>query len=158
MNTLRRLVLVIGIFLLFAMLLIQLIPREKRNTGSAGTNAITHIYTVPQPVNAVLKKACFDCHSNRTEYPWYSNIQPFARFMENHIIHGKEELNFDEFGSYPIKKRYNKLRSIESQLKDRTMPLKTYTLIHRDARLTKEEVALLINWSKELRNKIDAKL
>lgn len=158
MNGLRRLVLVIGIFLLFAMLLIQLIPKEERNAGSAGTNAITHIYTVPQPITAMLKKACLDCHSNRTEYPWYSNIQPFARFMENHIILGKEELNFDEFGTYPIKKQYNKLRSIESQLKDRTMPLKTYTLIHRDARLTKEEVTLLINWSKELRNKINAKL
>ncbi|MDX3916867.1 heme-binding domain-containing protein [Olivibacter sp. SDN3] len=158
MNKLSKSVVVIGIFVLLAVVIIQFIPKQEKNNGAAGVNAINHIYNVPQRVNAVLKKACLDCHSNRTAYPWYSSVQPFAKLMENHIIHGKKELNLDEFGSYPIKKQYNKLRSIESQLKDGAMPLKSYTLIHRDARLTKEEVDLLINWSKGLRNKIDAKL
>lgn len=158
MNRLSKSVVVIGVCVLLAVVIIQFIPKKERNNGAAGTNAITFIYNVPQRVDAVLKKACFDCHSNRTEYPWYSNVQPFAKFMESHVIQGKEELNFDEFGSYPLKKQYNKLRSVESQLKDGAMPLKSYTLIHRDARLTKEQVDLLINWSRETRNKINAKL
>ncbi|MEH6307187.1 heme-binding domain-containing protein [Olivibacter sp. CPCC 100613] len=136
----------------------QFILRTARTNSVGDTGALTKIYDVPKEVNAVLRATCFDCHSNHTDYPWYSNIQPFAKFMEGHILQGKEALNFDEFGSYSVKKQYNKLRSVENQLKDGTMPLRSYAFIHRDARLTKEEINLLINWSKDLRNKIANKL
>lgn len=147
-------------FVMFLLLLVglQFIPKVQRNVGPAGPHAITEVYQVPKKVGSVLQRACVDCHSNRTEYLWYSNLQPFAKLMEGHILQGKEALNFDEFGSYSIKKQYNKLRSLENQLEDGTMPLKSYTLVHRKARLTKEEIRRLTNWSKELRNKIDHKL
>ncbi|MFC6102255.1 heme-binding domain-containing protein [Olivibacter domesticus] len=146
------------IVLLLFVIAVQFIPKAERNDSARGAKAITKQYDVPEKVQSILQKACFDCHSNRTEYPWYSNIQPFAKFMEGHILRGKDELNFDEFGSYAIKKQYNKLRSLENQLENEAMPLRSYTLIHHNARLSNEEISLLTNWSKALRNKMDIKL
>lgn len=158
MPRIKKTLAITGILVLLIMIAVQFIPRMERNSGAVGADAITAQYEVPKKVQAVLRKACFDCHSNNTDYPWYSDIQPFARFMEGHIIQGKEALNLDEFGSYSTKKQYNKLRSLESQLQDGTMPLKSYLIMHRDARLTSGEVSLLIDWSRELRNKMDLKM
>ena len=52
---------------------------------------------VPTDVAALLKTACYDCHSNNTRYPWYNNIQPVAWWLNDHVIDGKKELNFDEY-------------------------------------------------------------
>ena len=144
------------VVVLFA--LIQFIPKPKKNiSDSKMTASIDKLYAVPDTVMHLLRVACYDCHSNNTNYPWYSNLQPMAWFMNTHIIEGKNELNLDEFGNYFIRQQKSKLKSIASQIEDNEMPLTSYKLIHRKARLRKEEKQLIINWAKNYLDSLSSK-
>ena len=101
-------------------------------------------------MQAILKKACFDCHSNNTVYPWYSHIQPIGFWLNNHINEGKEELNFSEFNSYENKKARKKMEKVISSQEKGWMPLSSYTLIHKDATLTSTEKTIIIDWAKSV--------
>ena len=133
--------------LLIVIIAIQFIQPAGNESGQVLPTDIAKVYNIPDQVQTVLKNACYDCHSNNTNYPWYANIQPVGWMLARHIKNGKAELNFNEFGSYSIRKQKNKLNSIANSLKDGTMPLSSYTLIHKNARLTKDENALIINWA-----------
>ena len=136
--------------------LIQFIPKPVKNTSSTITNnEIEQLYPIPDSVLAILKMACYDCHSNNTNYPWYSNIQPVACYLNKHITEGKAELNFDEFGSYSKRRQQSKLKSMVSQVKDGDMPLTSYKLLHSRARLSKQEKELIINWARSFIERTD---
>ena len=94
----------------------------------------------------MLQTSCYDCHSNTTVYPWYSNIQPAAWFLSNHIADGKREVNFSEFSTYSPRRQYKKFKEIGEQVKTDEMPLFSYTLIHRDAFLNPAQKLLIQNW------------
>lgn len=127
--------------------LLQLVPKPKKNISSTvAKNSIEQLYPLPDSVLKILNTACYDCHSNNTYYPWYNNIQPVAWFLNKHILEGKVELNFDEFGSYSNIKQQNKLKSIVNQLKDGDMPLISYEFLHSHARLSKHETVQIIKW------------
>jgi len=102
-------------------------------------------------ISALLQESCYDCHSNNTEYPWYNKVQPVAWFLEDHINEGKEELNFNEWDAYSNRRKNSKLKSIISQVKDDEMPLASYTLIHKDAKLSNSEKTLIIDYMKNLK-------
>ena len=126
----------IGLLILVLLVLSQFFRPTKNNT------AHTDINTIPEDVKADLKVACYDCHSNQTEYPWYSNIQPIAWWMNKHIKNGKQKLNFDDV----IKqKRY---KDIVETKKKKEMPLKSYTIIHQDANLDVAQKERIIAWAK----------
>jgi len=145
------------LILLLIFIVIQFIrPQKNIHTGSQ-PSAISTIYTVPANVDSILVKACKDCHSNNTRYPWYNNIQPVTWFLNNHVIEGKEELNFDEFATYKISRQYHKLEEIKKQIDKDEMPLSSYTLIHRDAVLTEADKHELISWSEGIRKQMEAK-
>ena len=114
------------------------------------SNSIEQKYNTPENVQAILKKACFDCHSNNTVYPWYSHIQPIGFWLNNHINEGKEELNFSEFNSYENKKARKKMEKVISSQEKGWMPLSSYTLIHKDATLTSTEKTIIIDWAKSV--------
>lgn len=126
-------------------------PARNIDHGQVTPLHITEIIDVPINIRQILQTACYDCHSNNTKYPWYSYIQPKRYFMEGHIKEGKENLNFSEFGSYSKRKQENKLDRIAKQVKADEMPLPSYLLIHRDARLSDLEKIEIVKWvSKEL--------
>jgi hypothetical protein len=87
--------------LLFALLVVQLFRPNKNQSDVKQVNYIATVYQVPTETGVILQTSCYDCHSNNTNYPWYGNIQPVAWWLNNHIVEGKEELNFSEFGLYP---------------------------------------------------------
>ena len=145
------------IFLLIALGIMQLFRPEKNIAAAPFHNDIATIYPLPAEVNTILKKACNDCHSNNTNYPWYNNFQPISGFLHNHIEEGKREINFNEFASYRIGKQYRKLLEIKEQVDQDEMPLSSYTFIHTNAKLTKEEKNVLINWAETLRSKMRRK-
>ena len=116
----------------------------------------TNVYAVPKNVKTILQTSCYDCHSNNTEYPWYSYIQPVRMLMDSHIKEGKENLNFSEFGNYSERKQANKLEEIVKQIKSDEMPLASYTLIHKNAILTQENKKVLINWIERTRDSISS--
>jgi len=102
----RRKILLIIIVILIG---IQFIRPAKNQSADVLTSDISHAYSVPQNVSVILKKACNDCHSNNTAYPWYAEVQPVAWWLNHHIEEGKNELNFNEFAAYAIPKEYHKL-------------------------------------------------
>ena len=142
-----------GLVLLLIFGLLQFIPRPEKNISLSVKNGIEHLYPMPDSILLILKTACYDCHSNNTDYPWYSKIQPVAWFQNRHIVAGKAELNFDEFGSYSKRRQQSKLKAIASQVNDGDMPLTSYKLMHSGARLSDKEYNMLHNWLEEMNNK-----
>jgi hypothetical protein len=133
--------------LLVAFLLIQFYPRSEKNNGNAESEQdIGHVVNTPAPIMAILKTSCYDCHSNQTYYPWYAQIQPLAIWLNDHIEEGKKELNFTLFGQYPVSKQYHKLEEVGEMVQEDEMPLASYTLIHRNAKLSESEKQLLLAW------------
>lgn len=143
--------------LLAIIIIIQFFQPARNKNGQAMPNDISKIVVVPADVQGILKKACYDCHSNNTAYPWYTSIQPINSFMNNHIQSGKEKLNFNEFGTYTSRRQLSKLRAIENSLKDGTMPLSSYTLIHRNAVLSTMEKSLLVSWLQNSKDSLNRK-
>jgi len=145
----------IGIIVLLVILVaIQFIQPAPNQSVQASTGGITSIISVPDNVNAILQNSCYDCHSNNTRYPWYATLQPGAWWMASHIDEGKAELNFDEFGNYSERRRVSKLKAIQGSVKDESMPLPSYTFMHRGASLSKTDQKLLIDWIEIARNEI----
>ena len=148
----RRGCITFGLLLLLGLL--QAVPRGPRNAGvNGGANSIGQGYGLPSGVAMVLKKACYDCHSNRTSYPWYSRVQPVAQYLDGHVRDGKSELNLDEFMTYSLRKRQHKLVSIREQVEEGQMPLSSYTWMHPEARLTPEERRLIAEWARQQETK-----
>ena len=143
--------------LLVFLIIIQFFHPQKNISTAAIPNDIALHFAVLSNVQDVLKKSCYDCHSNNTMYPWYNNIQPVAWWLQNHINGGKHELNLNEFGSYTPKKQYHKLKSIIDSQNDGWMPLDSYLWIHKDAILNKEQKENLIKWADSLSRAIKAK-
>ena len=142
----------IGLGCVFVLVIIQFI-RPAKNIASTGPgpNDITVLHPTSPEVTAILAKACYDCHSDNTRYPWYAEVQPVGWWLADHVNDGKHELNFSEFGAYPPARAVRKLKGIDRMLQKHRMPLTSYTLIHRDAVLTPEESDALIKWADAVR-------
>ncbi|WP_222537005.1 heme-binding domain-containing protein [Pedobacter polysacchareus] len=136
-------------------LVIQLFRPAKNSSASISPNAIEAHYPVSNEIGVILRRSCYDCHSNTTAYPWYSNIQPFAWWLQSHVNEGKHELNFDEFNNYDVKKKKHKLDEVIETIEKDEMPLTSYTLIHRGAVLSPKDKDKLITWAKELKKNIN---
>jgi len=131
-------------------------PARNTNPQVIATRSIMQ-YNVPSNVEVLLRTACFDCHSNNTRYPWYASVQPMGWLLADHIKDGKAELNFDEFGILSKRRQLSKLKSIAGSVKDGSMPIASYTWMHRDAKLSAENKALIINWATRTRDSLEVK-
>jgi len=137
----------IFIFSFVIFLLIQFYqPARNLDYGQVLPTHFNKIYAVPSDVESILRASCYDCHSNDTEYPWYSYIQPARLFLDSHIKEGKENLNFSTFGDYSQRKQENKLEQILKQIKSDEMPLSSCTILHQDAVLNENQKQEIINW------------
>lgn len=158
----RRWPKVIFVILLFGFIAIQFFQPDKNNNSVTASNDISSIVEVPDTIQQLVKVACYDCHSNYTNYPWYTNIQPVGWWMNNHIEDAKRSLNFNEFANMParngkttVERQLKKLDDIKEMLEEGKMPLFYYTFIHKEARLSKEQKQLIINWSDSASMKIE---
>lgn len=136
------------------LVLIQFIRFDKNIHEGVQPNAIATKFAVPDSVQQILNMACFDCHTNNTKYPWYSQIQPVAWWLSSHVNDGKKHLNFDEFTTYSFKRQDHKLEELIESQEDGWMPLDSYTWIHGDAKLSDAQRQTLINWAKATRIQI----
>jgi len=145
------------IILLLVFVVIQFIRPHRNNGNAAGPNDITTVVAVPDTVMNILKKSCYDCHSNHTNYPWYMNINPAGWFMARHVNDGKEELNFSEYATYNKKKRDRKLTITAEQVSKHEMPLSSYLLIHTDAKLEDGQIKIIKDWVESARQELKMK-
>lgn len=143
-----RLIKKILLVLLIVFIAIQFIQPAPNTNGQVLPTDISKAVSIPENVQTIFRAACYDCHSNHTNYPWYTYVQPVGWILHNHITNGKKELNFSEFGSYATRRQQSKLKAIADQVKDNEMPLESYRFIHKKARLSKVEKAMIINWAK----------
>jgi hypothetical protein len=140
----------IGFLLLIALIAIQFFHPKKNIHEGDQPNAISKKFPVSADVKIILEKACMDCHSNNTRYPWYSNIQPVAWWLNDHVTDGKKELNFDEYISRRPRFQYRRMEQTIDLVKKKAMPLESYTWTHKDAILTEEEKTKLFDWAQSV--------
>ena len=146
-----KIVKIIALILLVGFVGIQFVPTDLNQSDTVPKTDFLLVNNTQENISALLHESCYDCHSNNTEYPWYNKVQPVAWFLEDHINEGKEELNFNEWDAYSNRRKNSKLKSIISQVKDDEMPLASYTLIHKDAKLSNSEKTLIIDYMKNLK-------
>ncbi|MFY8021714.1 MAG: heme-binding domain-containing protein [Bacteroidia bacterium] len=129
---------------------------ELSNNGTLyGANDFTQVVNTPTEIKTIMETACFDCHSNQTNYMWYSGIAPLSLILNHDIEEGKHELNFSEFKTYKAKRQKHKLEEIAEQVESHEMPMTAYTWTHPQAKLTDDQRTLLINWAKAAMEEIN---
>lgn len=146
----------IGWSLLGALVLIQFIKPEKNIAEGPQPNAITNKFEMPVEVKTILDKACMDCHSNNTSYPWYSTIQPVAWWLADHVKDGQRHLNLDEYTNRSLRYQFHKMEETIEMVKEEEMPLPSYTWTHTEARLTQEERAIITRWAQSIMESMKA--
>lgn len=138
------------LWIVAAILVIIQFIRPAKNTSDDRTYDVSTKYPVPAEVAGILKDACNDCHSNKTEYPWYSNVQPVAWWLSNHINEGKRHLNFSKFTDRSVAYQNHKFEETIEMVEEKEMPLPSYTWLglHPGANLTDQQRLVIINWAK----------
>ena len=135
----RRVVKWIGGVAVATLVGIQLVPVDRSNPPVNGP------LEAPDEVMAVLRKACFDCHSNETTWPWYSYVAPVSWLVAKDVEEGRRELNFSEWATMSEKKRAHKLKETWEEVEEGEMPLPIYIPMHPDANLTDSQRTALID-------------
>ena len=124
-------------------------PARNQSSKQDAADDISRLYIIPAGVQAILQQACYDCHSNHTRYPWYASTQPAGWWMASHVRDGKAALNFNEYGTYSLKRQRNKLKRMKEAILEDRMPPGYYTVMHAAARLTAAEKMQLVNWMEQ---------
>lgn len=109
---------------------------------------------VPADVLATLKQGCYDCHSNTTVWPWYTNVSPVSWLVANHVSEGRLKLNFSQWHTLPAKRRIKKLEEIQQLVTKGEMPLASYLLLHSEARLSDADKQLVSTWATTERERL----
>jgi hypothetical protein len=147
----------IMLFLLAAFVIIQFFHPKKNKAEGIQPNYIGNNFAIPADVKTILAKACNDCHSNNTRYPWYAKIQPVHWWLDKHVKNGKKEINFDEYTNKSLRYQFHKMEETVEMVKEGEMPLDSYTWTHKDARLTEEEKNKLFGWANSVMDTMKAK-
>ncbi len=124
--------------------------QPKKNLEAATGDDLLVAMQVPEDVSEILKNSCYDCHSNNTQYLWYHNISPVSWMVDHHVKEGKHELNLSEWGKMDVFDQITDLEGISKEAKRKTMPLKSYLLLHPSAKLNQEQIDRLESWANEL--------
>jgi len=140
---------IILLALIVIFIVIQFIPSGMPENKPDDEKSIIHSDLVTEYLLPVLRTSCFDCHSNNTVFPWYAKLAPSSWLLADHIDEGKSNLNFSEWENYSRREKIGLLEDIQEEVKSGAMPLKSYLLIHRDAKLSEEEVAIISKWAEE---------
>lgn len=133
---LKIIVAVLAVILVF----MWVITPAKTNPSDSG------LIESPPEIQTILKRSCFDCHSNHTAWPWYSYVPPLSYFVVNHVVEGREHFNFSEWTTYSSKKQADLLEECVEEIEKGKMPLKPYLLTHSDAKMTANNIQLIKTW------------
>ncbi|HLS29929.1 MAG TPA: heme-binding domain-containing protein [Flavobacteriaceae bacterium] len=139
---------ILGI-LLISLIIIQFFPTTDNISNEVPTTDVIQHRQAPSHVTTLIQNACYDCHSNNTQYPWYDRIQPFSWIFEKNIKDAKRALNFNEFETYSRKKQKEKFQKIIEMIEENEMPLTSYKILHSEGRLTKAEKKQITDWVEE---------
>jgi hypothetical protein len=139
-----RWVLLIGVILF---VIAQFIRPAKTNPAIDQSLALESHLQVDSKVAAILDRSCADCHSNKTRWPWYSNVAPVSWFVIDHVNEGRGNLNFSEWGTYDKEQQTDLLREICGEVKRGMMPLSSYTPLHPGSKLSGDDISAICGWA-----------
>ncbi|MFB6343697.1 heme-binding domain-containing protein [Saccharicrinis sp. FJH62] len=141
----------IALFVIF--IVIQFI-QPKKNAGEITSDHFINQKDIPSDIKTILKTSCFDCHSNQTTYLWFDKIAPASWLVSSHIKEGKHHLNFSNWGKTDTLDLISDLGDISDVMKDKSMPLTSFTMMHGKARLTQDQRNTIIAWSDSYANNL----
>lgn len=147
----KKILKIAAIVLVLALIVAQFIQPDRTNPPVNAAETLEASAAVPEDVKNVFARACADCHTNNTSYPWYAKVSPVSWWMQNHINEGRHELNLSVWATYNDRRKNKKLDEICEQVRSREMPLPSYLWIHRDAKLSDNEINLLCSWTESMR-------
>jgi hypothetical protein len=136
-----------GIVILCApIVLIQLVRPDRANPPVDPARSVVAAAHVPPNVAAILERSCYDCHSNETRWPWYSNVAPVSWFVSDDVAEGRRQLNFSEWSDYPADEAAARLLYVGAVVRSGAMPLPKYLRVHPEARLSEADVEAVTRW------------
>lgn len=147
MKRLFRVLRWVAIVLAVCLIIAQFFGPAKSNPASDATQSIESKMQVTPQAAAIIDRSCNDCHSNKTRWPWYSNVAPVSWFVIDHVNEGRQHLNFSEWGRYTPRDVGGLLKQICREVKSGGMPLSSYTPMHRGSKLTTDDVKVLCDWT-----------
>lgn len=156
LTTMKKFLKIALIALAVIFVALQFKQPDRTNPPENPADTLEARLNVPADVKAVLDRSCADCHTNRTSWPFYSYIAPMSWFVADHVHEGRRELNFSVWGTYEPRRQRRKLNEICEQVESGAMPLESYLIIHRNAKLAPEEAQLLCTWAKAEEAKLPA--
>lgn len=133
--------------LAFLFIAIQFVPNDLPAVTPDNENDIIASGLVSEELKPILVKSCYSCHSNQTEYPWYSHVAPSSWLVAKDVREGREELNFSTWTEYDLRRKLSRLEDIAEEVNEELMPMPIYTFMHPSARLTDEQRKLIVNWA-----------
>jgi hypothetical protein len=148
----------ITIIIIIIIGVMQFFRPQKNFTTAEAPNDIAAKYDVPMGVLMNLYDGCYNCHSNYTKYPWYYNIQPVGWWMAHHINDAKRHVNFSEFAIYTPQQAAKKFKEIKREMDEKGMPLKSYLLMHKEARLTSEQYKNVSDWAQKMETQVQGSI
>jgi cytochrome c551/c552 len=114
-----------------------------------------HTQITPQAKD-ILDRSCSDCHSNKTVWPWYTNVAPISWWIAGHINEGRQNMNLSEWAKLDQNSQDRKLRQMCDEVQDGAMPLPSYLPMHPKARLSEQDKKTLCDWTAAERERLSA--
>lgn len=127
--------------------IIQFVPVDRTNPPVTGE------VKASDEVMRVLKVSCYDCHSNETEWPFYSKIAPVSWLVASDVKNGRKELNFSEWNNYDAEKKAHKAEEIAEEIREGEMPMKIFLITHPEAKVSDKEQKVVTQWTERIINK-----
>ncbi|MBU2527250.1 MAG: heme-binding domain-containing protein [Bacteroidetes bacterium] len=138
---------------LLAVLIVMQFIRPDKNLQDGDVIADFRAETKPtQEVEAILERACFDCHTNNTKYPWYAEVAPVSYWLADHVDEGKGHLNLSDWKSYTVKRKDHKLEELGEEVEKKHMPLDSYLWVHDEAVLSDSDMQIIVDWVNQARS------
>ena len=135
-------------------IIIQFIPYGKPSNQPLSGKDLFEVADLPQDVGIIFKNACYDCHSQLVKFPWYSHVAPVSWLVARDINEGREHLDLSKWGDLSKKDKLKALDKIGEEVSEENMPMKIYTVMHAEARLTKAERDLVVKWAEQFAEKV----
>jgi hypothetical protein len=140
-----------AIFALAAFLIvIQFVQPRRTNPPIVPSRALAAHVPVPEAVQSILMRACGDCHSNRTVWPWYSHVAPLSWVIVDDVNQGRRHMNLQDSEARATRAATDRPFDLCKEVREKGMPPFTYRMMHKDARLAPQEIDALCSWSQSL--------
>jgi len=150
----KKILKISAVFVIIVIIALQFFKPDTVNPVEDKSKFITSKHQIPDNVFQKLEQSCFDCHSYRTKWPWYSNISPVVFLINRDVKEGREHLNFSVWTDYDKSRMMDKLDGIVTEVKDGEMPMSIYLPMHPEAKLSEADVKLLTEWAKNLKDSL----